>query len=79
LLSAYHSGSGEFGAFVVGPIAGALTLAAGLIAVASFRSPVIRTAIALVSAVPAAIAGITRLLVSRSSVYRLSCGSRFLR
>ena len=56
-VAAYHSGSGEFGAFLVGLIAGALTLAAGQIAVAAFRSPVIRTAIALVFAVPAAMAG----------------------
>jgi hypothetical protein len=56
-LAAYRSGSGEFGAFVVGLIAGALTLAAGQIAVAAFRSPVIRAAIVLVFAVPAAMAG----------------------
>ncbi len=56
-LAAYHSGSGEIGAFLVGLIAGAFTLAAGQIAVAAFRSPVIRTAIALVFAVPAAMAG----------------------
>ena len=55
-LAAYHSGSGEIGAFLVGLIAGAFTLAAGQIAVAAFRSPVIRTAIALVFAVPAAMA-----------------------
>ena len=56
-LAAYHSGSGEFGAFLVGLIAGALTLAAGQIAVAAFRSPAIRTAITIVFAVPAAMAG----------------------
>ncbi len=56
-VAAYHSGSGEFGAFLVGLIAGAFTLAAGQIAVAAFRSPVIRIAIALVFAVPAAMAG----------------------
>ncbi len=56
-IAAYHSGSGEIGAFLVGLIAGAFTLAAGQIAVAAFRSPVIRTAIALVFAVPAAMAG----------------------
>src|SRR6266478_1256696 len=56
-LAAYQTGSGEFGAFLVGLIAGAFTLAAGQIAVAAFRSPVIRTAIALVFAVPAAMAG----------------------
>ncbi len=38
-------------------IAGALTLAAGQIAVAAFRLPLIRTAIALVFAMPAAMAG----------------------
>jgi hypothetical protein len=56
-LAAYRSGSGEIGAFLVELIAGALTLAAGQVAVAAFRSPVIRTAIALVFAVPAAMAG----------------------
>ncbi|HLK80430.1 MAG TPA: hypothetical protein VKT99_02900 [Xanthobacteraceae bacterium] len=56
-IAAYQTGSGEFGAFLVGLIAGALTLVAGEIAVAAFRSPVIRTAIALVFAVPAAMAG----------------------
>ena len=56
-LAAYQSGSGEFGAFLVALIAGAVTLAAGQIAVAAFRSPLIRTAIALVFAVPAAMAG----------------------
>src|SRR5260370_2756943 len=55
-LAAYQTGSGEFGAFLVGLIAGAVTLAAGQIAVAAFRSPLIPTAIALVFAVPAAMA-----------------------
>jgi len=56
-VAAYQTGAGEFGAFLVGLIAGALTLATGQIAVAAFRSPVIRAAIALVFAVPAAMAG----------------------
>jgi hypothetical protein len=56
-LAAYHSGSGEIGAVLVGLIAGALTLAAGQIAVAAFRSPVIRIAVAFLFAAPAAIAG----------------------
>src|SRR5258708_11008692 len=56
-VAAYQTGSGEIGAFLVGLIAGALTLAAGQIAVAAFRSPVIRTAIALAFAVPASMAG----------------------
>src|SRR5258708_32795936 len=56
-LAAYHSGSGEFGAFLVGLIAGALTLAAGRVAVAAVRSPVIRTASTLAFARTAALAG----------------------
>ncbi len=56
-IAAYQTGSGEFGAFLVGLIAAAVTLAAGQIAVSAFRSPPIRTAIALVFAVPAAMAG----------------------
>jgi hypothetical protein len=56
-VAAYHSGSGEVGAILVGLITGAFTLAAGQIAIAAFRSPLIRTAIALVFAMPAAVAG----------------------
>jgi hypothetical protein len=56
-VAAYQSGSGEIGALLVGLIAGAFTLAAGQIAVAAFRSPLIRAAIALAFGVPAAMAG----------------------
>jgi hypothetical protein len=56
-IAAYHSGSGEIGAFLVGLIAGASTLVAGQMVVATARSPVIRVAIALLFAVPAAMAG----------------------
>jgi hypothetical protein len=56
-LAAYRSGAGELGAFLVGLISGALTLAVGQIAVGAFRSPLIRTGIALLFAVPAAMAG----------------------
>jgi len=56
-LAAYHSGAGEIGAILVGLIAGAVTLAAGQIAIATLRSPLLRTAIALLFAVPATIAG----------------------
>ena len=56
-VAAYDSGAGEIGAFLVGLITGALTLAAGQIAAAAFRLPLIRTAIALVFAMPAAMAG----------------------
>jgi hypothetical protein len=56
-VAAYHGGSGEIGATLVGLIIGALTLVAGQIAVAAFRSPIVRAAIALLFAVPAAMAG----------------------
>ncbi len=56
-LAAYHSGSGVIGAIVVGLIAGAVTLAIGQVAFAAVRSPLIRAAIALLFAAPAAIAG----------------------
>jgi hypothetical protein len=56
-FAAYNAGAGEIGAILVGLMAGALTLAAGQIAVAAFRSPIARTAIALIFAVPAAMAG----------------------
>ena len=56
-LAAYHSGSGAIGAILVGFIAGAVTVAAGNIAVATACSPLVRAAIALLFAVPAAIAG----------------------
>jgi hypothetical protein len=56
-FAAYHGGAGEIGAILVGLIAGAVTLAAGQIAIATLRSPLIRTAIALLFAIPAAVAG----------------------
>ena len=56
-LAAYHSGSGPIGAIVVGVIAGAVTLLLGQIAFTTFRSPLIRVALALLFAVPAAAAG----------------------
>jgi hypothetical protein len=56
-MAAYHSGAGEIGAFIVGFVAGVLTFVAGQIAVETSRSVVIRTAIALLFVVPAAMAG----------------------
>ena len=56
-FAAYHSGAGEIGAILVGFIAGAATFASGQIAIAMVRSPLLRTAIALLFAVPAAVAG----------------------
>ncbi len=52
-LAAYHSGAGVAGAI----IAGGVTLTIGQIAFATVRSPLIRAAIGLIYAVPAAIAG----------------------
>ena len=56
-IAAFHAGAGVLGAIVVGVAAGVLTLAAGQLAVAVCRSPVIRAAIALLFAAPAAVAG----------------------
>jgi len=56
-LATYHSGSGPIAAIIVGAIAGSITLIAAQIAFTTFRSPLIRAVIALLFAVPAAIAG----------------------
>jgi hypothetical protein len=56
-FAAYHSGAGVLGAIVVGVLAGGAALAIGQIAFATVRSPLARAAIALIYAVPAAIAG----------------------
>ena len=56
-LAAYRSGSGPIGAIVVGGIASSTTLLVAQIAFTTLRSPLIRAAIALLFAVPAAVAG----------------------
>jgi hypothetical protein len=56
-LAAYHSGAGIAGAIIVAIIAGGVTLTLGQVAFATVRSPLIRGAIGLLYAVPAAIAG----------------------
>ena len=56
-LDAFHSGAGVIGAFVVGTLAGGATLAIGQIAFTTVRTPLIRAAIGLLYAVPAAMAG----------------------
>ncbi len=56
-LATYHSGSGPIGAIIVGLIASSVTLVLGQIAFTTLRSPLIRAVIALLFAVPAAIAG----------------------
>jgi hypothetical protein len=56
-LAAYHSGAGVIGALFVGFAGGVVTLIAGQAAFAVVKSPVLRGAIALLFAAPAAIAG----------------------
>jgi hypothetical protein len=56
-LAAFHSGSGDIGALVVGVIIGGATRAIGQITFATVRTPLIRAAIALLFAMRAAIAG----------------------
>lgn len=56
-LTAFHSGAGVIGALIVGVLAGGVTLAIGQIVFAMVRPPLIRAAIGLLYAVPAAIAG----------------------
>ena len=56
-FAALHSGAGVIGAIVVGIVVGIVTLAAGQLSFAIVRLPVIRAAIALLFAVPAAVAG----------------------
>jgi hypothetical protein len=56
-LAAYHSGSGPIGAILVGSMASGVTLVIGQIAFLMSRCSVIRAAIALLFAIPAAVAG----------------------
>ena len=56
-LATYHSGSGPIAAIIVGAIISSITLIAGQITFTALRSPLIRTAIALLFALPAAVAG----------------------
>jgi hypothetical protein len=56
-LASYYSGAGIIGALVVGFVAGAVTLVAGRAAFAAVKLPVLRAAIAILFAAPAAVAG----------------------
>ena len=56
-FAAYHHGAGLLGASLVAILCGCTTLAVGQLAFALVASPIIRAAIALVFAVPAAVAG----------------------
>ena len=56
-LAAYHHGSGALAGFLVGLVTAVVTLVMGQIAFASLRSPLIRSLIALLFAIPACTAG----------------------
>ena len=56
-LAAYHGGSGPIAAILVGVVAGGVVLAFGQIGFTRIRSPLIRAALALIFAIPAAVAG----------------------
>jgi hypothetical protein len=56
-LAAYHSGSGPVAAIIVGAIASGVVLVLGQVAFTRLCSPLMRAALALLFAVPAAVAG----------------------
>jgi len=56
-FAAYHSGSGPAAAIIIGAIAGGVVPVLGQIAFARLRSPFMRAVLALLFAVPAAVAG----------------------
>lgn len=55
-FAAYHSGSGP-AALIIGAIAGSVVVVIGQVAFKTLRSPLMRAALALLFAVPAAVAG----------------------
>ena len=56
-LAAYHSGSGPVAAIIVSAIASSVVLVLGQVAFTTLRSSLVRTALALLFAMPAAVAG----------------------
>jgi hypothetical protein len=56
-LATYRAESGPIGAIVVGAIVGSVVLGAARVAISTFRSRLIRAAIALLFAIPAGVAG----------------------
>jgi hypothetical protein len=56
-LAAYRNGSGPITAIIVGTTIASITLVFGQVAFATLRSPVMRVVLALLFAVPAAVAG----------------------
>lgn len=56
-LAAYHSGAGPVAAIIVGAVAGVVVLVLGQVAFTTLRSSLVRTAVALIFALPAGLAG----------------------
>ncbi|HEU0018515.1 MAG TPA: hypothetical protein VFQ31_09205 [Methyloceanibacter sp.] len=56
-FAAYHIGSGPLAAIIVGAVAGVVILVLGQVAFTTLRSSLVRAALALIFAVPAAVAG----------------------
>lgn len=56
-LAVYHGGSGPIAAILAGALAGSVTFIVGQTASTKLRSPSLRTALALLFAVPATVAG----------------------
>jgi hypothetical protein len=56
-MAALHNGAGILGALLVGSVVGALTLSVGQLAFARVRPIILRAAIAMAFAIPAAVAG----------------------
>ncbi len=56
-LTAYHSGSGPVAAIIIGAVAGGVVRVLGQVAFTALRSSLVRAALALLFAVPAAVAG----------------------
>jgi hypothetical protein len=78
-LAAFHGGSGVIGALVVGVLAGSATLAIGQIGFATVRTPLIRAAIALLFAVPAACRRLPRDVWARPFRHTVNSLARGLR
>jgi hypothetical protein len=56
-FAAYHAGYGVFASALIAILAGGAVLALGQLAFAVVRTPILRTLIALIFAIPAAVAG----------------------
>jgi hypothetical protein len=76
-FAAFHSGAGIIGAFIVGIFSGAAALFIGQFVFATVKVPAIRISIALLYAIPAAIAGYSATLHTVNSLARNFCHHRW--